>query len=39
VGAGESLANWWLLHPDVPKADLAALLLRLAGFVKEPGRG
>jgi AcrR family transcriptional regulator len=37
VGAGESLANWWLLHPDVPKSELAALLLRLAGFVREPG--
>ena len=36
VGAGESLANWWLLHPDVPRAELAGLLLRLAGFVEEP---
>jgi AcrR family transcriptional regulator len=22
VGAGESLANWWLAHPDVPRADV-----------------
>jgi hypothetical protein len=30
VGAGESLANWWLQHPDVPKADVAQLLMRIA---------
>lgn len=23
VGAGESLANWWLEHPDVPREELA----------------
>jgi AcrR family transcriptional regulator len=23
VGAGESLANWWLEHPDIPRADVA----------------
>ncbi len=23
VGAGESLANWWLEHPDVPRRQLA----------------
>jgi AcrR family transcriptional regulator len=23
VGAGESLANWWLEHPDVPRDDVA----------------
>jgi AcrR family transcriptional regulator len=30
VGAGESLANWWLEHPDHPKDAIAQLLLRLA---------
>jgi AcrR family transcriptional regulator len=30
VGAGESLANWWLEHPDHPKDEIAHLLLRLA---------
>jgi AcrR family transcriptional regulator len=38
VGAGESLANWWLVHPDVPKEELVDLLLRLAGIVKTPSR-
>lgn len=28
VGAGESLANWWLEHPTEPKAEIARLLLR-----------
>jgi AcrR family transcriptional regulator len=23
VGAGESLANWWLKHPDVPRQEVA----------------
>jgi AcrR family transcriptional regulator len=22
VGAGESIANWWLAHPDVPRAEV-----------------
>lgn len=30
VGAGESLANWWLEHPEVPKADVADLLMGIA---------
>ncbi len=30
VGAGESLANWWLEHPDVAKADVANLLMGIA---------
>jgi AcrR family transcriptional regulator len=30
VGAGESLTNWWLEHPDVPKDEIAELLLRIA---------
>jgi AcrR family transcriptional regulator len=25
VGAGESLANWWLAHPDVPRDEVADL--------------
>jgi AcrR family transcriptional regulator len=30
VGAGESMANWWLEHPETPMEDVVALLLRLA---------
>ena len=30
VGAGESLANWWLRHPSQPREELASLLMRLA---------
>jgi hypothetical protein len=29
VGAGESLANWWLGHPEVPLAEVAGLYLGL----------
>lgn len=29
VGAGESLANWWLAHPEVPRERAAQLLLAL----------
>src|SRR5918912_684927 len=29
VGAGESLANWWLRHPSQPREELASLLMRL----------
>jgi AcrR family transcriptional regulator len=31
VGAGESIANWWLHHPGEPKERVAALLLSFAG--------
>jgi AcrR family transcriptional regulator len=31
VGAGESVANWWLEHPEEPREDVAKLLVRLAG--------
>jgi AcrR family transcriptional regulator len=31
VGAGESVANWWLEHPGQPRDDVAALLVDLAG--------
>jgi AcrR family transcriptional regulator len=27
VGAGESLANWWLAHPEVPRERAAQLLI------------
>jgi AcrR family transcriptional regulator len=30
VGAGESVANWWLEHPEVPREHVAQLLVRLA---------
>lgn len=30
VGAGESIANWWLDHPGEPKERVAALLLSFA---------
>ena len=29
VGAGESLANWWLEHPDVPREEVADWLVSL----------
>jgi AcrR family transcriptional regulator len=31
VGAGESVANWWLEHPDHSREQVAQLLVRLAG--------
>ncbi len=38
VGAGESLANWWLEHPEEPREHVAQLLVRLArGVLPEPG--
>jgi AcrR family transcriptional regulator len=30
VGAGESLANWWLSHPDEPKEAIANQLMAIA---------
>lgn len=30
VGAGESLANWWTKHPEVPREDVAGWYARLA---------
>jgi AcrR family transcriptional regulator len=30
VGAGESVANWWLEHPEEPREHVAELLVRLA---------
>lgn len=30
VGAGESLATWWLAHPEQPKPYIAQLLMQIA---------
>lgn len=30
VGAGESLANWWLANPEVPKERMVSLLMDVA---------
>jgi hypothetical protein len=30
VGAGESLANWWLKHPEVPRQEVADWYVGLA---------
>lgn len=30
VGAGESLATWWLAHPEQPKARIERLLMQIA---------
>ena len=32
VGAGESLAGWWLSHPERTKEEVAALLLDIAAL-------
>jgi AcrR family transcriptional regulator len=38
VGAGESVANWWLEHPEEPREHVAGLLVRLArGALPELG--
>ena len=39
VGAGESLANWWLERPDVPRAELAELLMSIARLELPRQRG
>jgi hypothetical protein len=36
VGAGESLANWWLAHPDRSKAEIARLLMSVASGALTP---
>lgn len=33
VGAGESLANWWLEHPDVPREEVAGWYLSVVQAV------
>ena len=30
VGAGESLANWWLAHPEAPREEVASHLMNFA---------
>jgi hypothetical protein len=38
VGAGESLAYWWLEHPEEPREQVAELLVRLTrGALPGPG--
>jgi AcrR family transcriptional regulator len=39
VGAGESLANWWLEHPEVPRAELVELLMKIARLELPRHRG
>jgi AcrR family transcriptional regulator len=42
VGAGESLANWWLEHPEVPREEVAGWYLSVVqtviGAPVKPGR-
>jgi AcrR family transcriptional regulator len=38
VGAGESLANWWLTEPGVAKEDVVRLMLRFAEVGLRPSR-
>ena len=39
VGAGESVANWWLEHPEQPRENVAQLLVSLAsGALPELAR-
>jgi AcrR family transcriptional regulator len=39
VGAGESLANWWLAHPELPPERAAELLVALAQTGVDQARG
>jgi len=36
VGAGESLASWWLAHPDQPKQQIEELLMQIAHLSTSP---
>jgi AcrR family transcriptional regulator len=36
AGAGESLANWWLEHPQVAKEEIAEVLMSLARLAPTP---
>jgi AcrR family transcriptional regulator len=39
VGAGESLANWWLDHPEIPREQVAGWYLSVVqAVVRGPGR-
>jgi AcrR family transcriptional regulator len=39
VGAGESLANWWLAHPEIPPERAVELLVALAQAGVDQARG
>ncbi len=39
VGAGESLANWWLAHPELPRDRAAELLVALGRAGVDQARG
>src|SRR4051812_9435974 len=39
VGAGESLANWWLAHPELPPEHAVELLVALAQAGVDQARG
>jgi AcrR family transcriptional regulator len=39
VGAGESLANWWLVHPNEPKEQIADQLMHIAAGANVGGEG
>lgn len=39
VGAGESLANWWLTHPELPPERAVELLVTLAQAGVDQARG
>jgi hypothetical protein len=38
VGAGESLATWWLAHPEQPKQRIEQLLMQVAQLRTSPER-
>jgi AcrR family transcriptional regulator len=39
VGAGESLANWWLDHPEIPREQVAAWYFGVVQAVVSGGTG
>ena len=36
AGAGESLASWWLAHPQQPKQEIARILMEIAHAAPAP---
>jgi AcrR family transcriptional regulator len=38
VGAGESLATWWLAHPEHPKEQIAQILMDIAQLSSNPSQ-
>jgi AcrR family transcriptional regulator len=38
AGAGESLATWWLAHPEHPKEQIAQILMDIAQVASNPPR-